>query len=161
MYDVCSADGSTQTESNNKLESMYPDIDIPPTSFSTPTAKVRPDQAAIVTRRQRRGEPHTEHGLGTFSHEDVPDGALRPTDDRKCFVVPVADEPRMAVDVKRSTGHTHTHTTAEHDDSRTNHSHEHRASNGKTTLNSRSRHRRPHQDRRCPFRRRATRTNSA
>jgi len=32
----------------------------------TPTAKARPDQAA-PRRRQRRGEPHTEHGLGVLS----------------------------------------------------------------------------------------------
>ena len=44
--------------------------------------------------------------------------------------------------------HAHAHDSRTHD-SRTNHSHEHRASNGTTTLNSRSRHRRP-QDRRCP-----------
>jgi len=44
--------------------------------------------------------------------------------------------------------HAHAHDSRTHD-SRTNHSHGHRASNGTTTLNSRSRRRRP-QDRRCP-----------
>jgi len=44
----------------------------------------------------------------------------------------------------------HAHGSRTHD-SRTTHSHEHRASNCATTLNSRSRRRRP-QDRRCPFR---------
>jgi len=50
--------------------------------------------------------------------------------------------------------HARAHNSRTHD-SRTNHSHEHRASNGATTLDSRTRRRRP-QDRRCPFRRRAS-----
>jgi len=50
---------------------------------------------------------------------------------------------------KTNRSHAYAHNSRTHD-SRTNHSHEHRASNGATTLNSRSRRRRP-QDRRCPF----------
>ena len=50
---------------------------------------------------------------------------------------------------KGSTGHTHTHTTAEQT---THTTHEHRASNGATTLNSRRRRRRPQAAaQRCAF----------
>jgi len=57
---------------------------------------------------------------------------------------------RFGQKINRSHAHAHTH------DSRTNHSHEHRASNGATTLDSRSRRRRPQADaqrcasNRCP-----------
>ena len=57
----------------------------------------------------------------------------------------------LSIDVcqKINISHAHAHNSRTHD-SRTNHSYEHRASNGTTTLNSRSRRRRP-QDRRCPW----------
>ena len=65
---ICSADGPTHTESN-KLYRKVKHRHRPNLSpHQRPTAK-----AASIwqrsRRRQRRGEPHTEHGLGTsFQH---------------------------------------------------------------------------------------------
>ena len=60
---VCSADGSTHTESNKLYRKVKHRS--PPKSFLTPTAKARP-----VRRRSRRLQgrraPHTEHGLGVL-----------------------------------------------------------------------------------------------
>ena len=58
---VCSADGSTHTESNKLYRKVKhqarPNI----------SSRQEPKRAPIrrrLRRRQRRGEPHTEHGLG-------------------------------------------------------------------------------------------------
>jgi len=62
MY-ICSADGSTHTESN-KLYRKVKDRARPNLSPGQ-----RPKRAPIrrhSRRRQRRGEPHTEHGLGVL-----------------------------------------------------------------------------------------------
>jgi len=60
---LCSADGSTHTESNKLYRKVKHRS--PPKSILTPTAKARP-----VRRRSRRLQgrraPHTEHGLGVF-----------------------------------------------------------------------------------------------
>ena len=58
---LCSADGSTHTESN-KLYRKVKDR-----ALSNLSSRQRPKRAPIrrrSRRRQRRGEPHTEHGLG-------------------------------------------------------------------------------------------------
>jgi len=57
---------------------------------------------------------------------------------RRLSTPPASKYVPLSPYVKRATGHTHTHTAAEQ-----NRSHEHRASNGATTLHSRSRRRRP------------------
>jgi len=60
---ICSADGSTHTESNK----LYRKIKhrSPPKSFLTPTAKARPARRRS-RRLQGRRAPHTEHGLGVL-----------------------------------------------------------------------------------------------
>ena len=61
----CSADGSTHTESNKLYRKVKhgarPNL----------SSRQRPKRAPIrrrSRRRQRRGAPHTEHGLGVFLH---------------------------------------------------------------------------------------------
>jgi len=86
---ICSADGSTHTESNE----LYREVK--PRARPNLSSRQRPKRAPTrrrSRRRQRRGELHTEHGLRVLLLVKVnhPDGA-----------------------VKRSTGQTHTHTTAE------------------------------------------------
>ena len=63
---ICSADGSTHTESNKlyrKVKHRYrPNL--------SPRQRPRPNRAMIrqrSRRRQRRGEPHTEDGLGVLA----------------------------------------------------------------------------------------------
>ena len=43
----------------------------PPKSFFTPTAKARPDQAALATSAEARGATHTEHGLGVLPFHEI------------------------------------------------------------------------------------------
>jgi len=68
MYQyVCSADGSTHREQQTILQVKHrarPNL----------SSRQRPKRAPIrqrSRRRQRRGEPHTEHGLGSGSPEVV------------------------------------------------------------------------------------------
>jgi len=50
----------------------------PPKSFLTPTAKARPNQAAVATAAETPGTTHRAQPRSPFSHEDedVPDGVL-------------------------------------------------------------------------------------
>jgi len=61
---LCSADGSTHTENNKlyrKVKHRYR-----PNLFprQRPTAKARPDQAALAASAEARGATHRAHGLG-------------------------------------------------------------------------------------------------
>ena len=60
---LCSADGSTHTESNKlyrKVKHRYPQIFLHANGQRPKRAMIRQRSR----RRQRRGETHTEHGLG-------------------------------------------------------------------------------------------------
>jgi len=71
---LCSACGSTHTESAKLYRKVKHRS--PPKSFLTTTAKARPVRRRS-RRSQRRGAPHTEHGLGVAKKKIRAYGATR------------------------------------------------------------------------------------
>jgi len=62
LHRLCSACGSTHTESGKLYRKVKHRS--PPKSFLTPTAKARPDQAALATFAGARGTTWPLHDIG-------------------------------------------------------------------------------------------------